>query len=121
ADSPVPEDAGHAENTLHWLMRLCPGADAALQLAALAHDIERARQDRLQRHQFADYDLFKQTHADIGAQITDEILSNAGVSNKMRHKVSLLVRQHEIGGDIESDLLKDAYSISYFDHNLPLY
>jgi len=119
--SPVPEDAGHAENTLTWLMRLHPNADVALQLAALAHDIERARPDRLQRHQFADYDAFKQAHADVGAQITDQILADVGVPSKFRQKVSLLICRHETGGDVESDVLKDADSLSYFDHNLPLY
>jgi len=121
AGSPVPEDAGHAENTLYWLRRLDPQAGVALQLAALAHDIERARQDRFQRHQFADYDSFKQAHADLGAQITDQILSEAGVSGEIRQDVSLLIRRHETGGDAQSDLLKDADSLSYFDHNLPLY
>lgn len=32
-----------------------------------------------------------------------------------------LVERHEVGGDLRSDLLKDADSISYFEVNLPLY
>jgi hypothetical protein len=40
ADSRVPEDPRHAENTLKWLFRLEPKADRSLQIAALAHDIE---------------------------------------------------------------------------------
>ncbi|MCP4825755.1 MAG: DUF4202 domain-containing protein, partial [Shimia sp.] len=42
ADSRVPEDPHHADNTLEWLLRLEPDAGEALQLAALAHDIDRA-------------------------------------------------------------------------------
>jgi hypothetical protein len=32
-----------------------------------------------------------------------------------------LVEVHEVGGDPDADLLKDADSISYFDVNLPFY
>ena len=42
AGSQTPEDSRHADNTLEWLLRLQPDAGDALQLAALAHDIERA-------------------------------------------------------------------------------
>lgn len=121
ADSPVPEDPGHAENTLHWLLRLCLTADAALQLAALAHDIERARPDRLRRDAFPNYDAFKQAHAELGAEIADQLLAEAGVSAAIRERVAFLIRRHETGGDPDSDLLRDADSLSYFDHNLPRY
>lgn len=121
ADSPVPEDPGHAENTLQWLLRIAPDADAAQRLAALAHDIERARPDRLRRHDFDSYDEFKRQHALIGAGIADRILAQAGIGTATRHRVRQLVARHEHGGDPASDLLKDADSLSYFDHNLPFY
>jgi len=121
ADSPVPEDSGHAENTLHWLLRMRPKANDALRLAALAHDIERAREDRFQRHQFSDYDSFKQAHAQKSADITDAILAHAGVTFELRRVVHQLIQRHETGGDPDSDLLKDADSLSYFDHNLGAY
>lgn len=38
--SEVAEDAQHAENTLEWLVRMEAAADEALQIAALAHDID---------------------------------------------------------------------------------
>ena len=41
-NSLVPEDPMHSKNTLEWLLKLKPDADEALQIAALAHDIERA-------------------------------------------------------------------------------
>ena len=37
--SRVPEDSGHAENTLKWVLLLRPDADPALRLAAIAHDV----------------------------------------------------------------------------------
>lgn len=121
ARAPVEEDAGHAENTLHWLLRLAPAADPALRLAALAHDIERARETRLRREQFADYDEFKARHARVGAWICHRLLRRAGVEAELRWEVARLIRRHESGGDARSDLLKDADSLSYFDHNLIYY
>lgn len=121
AGSPVQEDAGHAENTVVWLRRLDPNANEAQCLAALAHDIERARPDRLRREEFSDYDDFKRRHAFISAEITDQILVDAGISNTIRCQVWPQICRHEHGGDVLSDLLKDADSLSYFDHNLPFY
>ncbi len=45
-NSLVPEDLIHSKNTLEWLLILKPDADEALQIAALAHDIERAIEER---------------------------------------------------------------------------
>ncbi len=119
--SEVPEDPGHAENALKWLLRLAPDADPALRLAALAHDIERARPNRIRRQDFDDYDHFKEMHAAIGARITARHLRLAGVPRGIRQETCRLVRYHESGGDPRSDLLKDADSISFFDHNLQAY
>lgn len=119
--SQVPEDPGHAENTLQWLLRLCPDADLALRLAALAHDIERSRPDRLRRQDFSDYDRFKAMHAAIGARMAARLFRQAAVERGVRREACRLIRLHESGGDERSDLLKDADSISFFDHNLPAY
>ena len=70
AGSKVPEDPRHAENTLDWLLRLKSGADEALQIAALGHDIQRALAARkLKRADFPDYDTFKAAHARNSAEI----------------------------------------------------
>lgn len=39
----------------------------------------------------------------------------------LREEVCRLVSRHESGGDPRSDLLQDAGSLLYFDHNLPFY
>ncbi len=123
AGSSVPEDPRHASNTLAWLLRLDPDADAALQIAALGHDIDRAVTARkVQRADFGDYDDFKAAHARNGAAILSEILVECGVTDDtLTREVHHLVCAHEVGGDPRSELLKDADSISYFDVNLPLY
>jgi len=60
AESKVPEDPRHAENTLAWLLKTKPDADEALQISALGHDIDRAVEARkIQRASYEDYDAFK--------------------------------------------------------------
>ncbi|MBL1276993.1 MAG: hypothetical protein COB30_012985 [Ectothiorhodospiraceae bacterium] len=62
AGSREPEDSRHADNTLKWLSHLQPGAGEALQLAALAHDIDRAIEETtVKRADFDDYNAFKNT------------------------------------------------------------
>ena len=122
AGSRVSEDPRHADNTLEWLLRLEPDAGDALQLAALAHDIDRATEEiKVKRADFDDYDAFKAAHARNGAEILRPILSACGVAPDIVDEACRLVEIHEVGGDPSSDLLKDADSISYFDVNLPLY
>ncbi len=120
--SRVPEDPRHADNTLEWLLRLEPDAGEALQLAALAHDIDRAIEEiKVRRTNFDDYDAFKAAHARHGAELLRPILSACGVAGDIADEACRLVTVHEVGGDADADLLKDADSISYFDVNLPLY
>ena len=122
AKSKVPEDPHHAENTLDWLLRLAPDADDALQIAALAHDIERAIEtQKIQRSDFNDYDAFKAAHAANSADILKKILSECRVADEIIEEACRLVTVHEVGGDARSDLLNDADCISYFDVNMPLY
>ncbi len=122
AGSRVPEDPRHADNTLEWLLRLKPDAGEALQLAALAHDIDRAIEEvKVRRADFEDYDAFKAAHARHGAELLRPILATCGVAGDIVDEACRLVEVHEVGGDPEADLLKDADSISYFDVNLPLY
>ena len=122
AGSRVPEDPRHAENTLKWLFRLEPKVDQALQIAALAHDIDRAVETRkVRRSDFNDYDAFKAAHARNGAAILRAILQKCGVNGSVTEEACRLVTLHEVGGDPHCDLLKDVDSISYFEVNMPMY
>jgi len=120
--SRVPEDSRHADNTLKWLVYLAPAAGTALQIAALAHDIDRAIEDKkIRRVDYDDYDAFKAAHARNGADILRPILTACGVEPGIVDEACRLVEVHEVGGDQSSDLLKDADSISFFEVNLPFY
>ncbi len=118
----MPEDPIHAENTFEWLLKLDPEADQALQIAALAHDIDRAVEaQKVRRTDFSDYNAFKAAHARNGAGILRAILNRCGIATSIADEACRLVTLHEVGGDPRSDLLKDADSISYFEVNMPLY
>ena len=120
--SSVPEDPIHAENVLEWLLKLQPDADEALQIAALAHDIERSVEGmKIERSDFNDYDQFKAAHANNSAKILKDILHQCQVEQSIVDEACRLVERHETGGDPRSDMLKDADSISYFEVNMPLY
>ena len=123
AASGVPEDPGHSRNTLEWLLELEPDASAALRIAALGHDVERAIETRkVRREDFADYDAFKAAHARSSADILREIMCKCGVEDEaLTREVHRLVCLHEVGGDPRSDLLRDADGLSFFDVNLPHY
>ncbi|MBA7486158.1 hypothetical protein ES707_21711 [subsurface metagenome] len=120
--SSVPEDPIHSKNTLEWLLKLKPGADESLTIAALGHDIERAIEKRkVMRQDYKDYDAFKDAHALNSANVIAEIMQACDIDKKMIDEVFFLVRHHETGGTDRVDILKDADSISYFDVNLPHY
>lgn len=122
--SSVPEDYSHALNTRHWVLRLKPNADWGLQIAALAHDIERAFPHRkVKRQDFYDYDEYKRAHAANSAQIMAKILTRCPLDSKIKDRILELIRHHELGAVNDPDLavLKDADGLSFFEVNLPLY
>jgi hypothetical protein len=120
----VRADYNHALDVRHWLLRLDPDASAALQLAALFHDVERlvSEADARVEHLAADYQLFKDAHARQGAEITRRVLAAAGVGEALVDEVAGLVARHERKSD-EPELaaLNDADALSYFSLNSPGY
>jgi hypothetical protein len=116
----VRADYNHALDVRQWLLRLEPNASLALQLAALFHDVERLVSEADQRveHLAADYQEFKDDHARLGAEMTRELLAEAGVSESVRNRVAELIAQHERrSDDPELALLNDADALSFFSLN----
>lgn len=117
--SDVETDPGHSLNTLEWMLKLRPDADEILQLAALAHDIERAMPDRLRSSMFETYDAYKSAHALRGADIAKQMAKKLGYSDEEADRLFVLIKYHESGNDDpDVNLLMDADSISYFDFNI---
>jgi uncharacterized protein DUF4202 len=109
----VAADYRHALDTWQWLLRLHPEADAALQIAALFHDVERLRSEphaRIEQHA-PDYQRFKDAHARIGARMTRLILAGV-VGEPMLARIEALIAGHEHHGD-----LSDADGLSFFSLN----
>ncbi len=123
AGSEVEEDPAHAEDTLALVLELEPKAGPDLRIAALGHDIERAlpREKRIDRSSYCDYDAFKAAHARNSAKVLTGLLSGYNLPAPLIRRVHKLVEEHESGGSPDSDLLKEADSLSFFRTNLPYY
>ncbi len=122
--SDLPEDYAHAGSVKEWVIKLKPDADWALQLAAFAHDIERAiSKKKVVRSEFSDYNEFKNAHAINSAKVIQEILDKYPLSRKVKNKILSLIRNHELGliNDVDIAILKDADSLSFFEVNLLAY
>ncbi len=121
--SPIVSDFTHANKTLQWLLVLKPDADEALQLAALAHDIERGVTGITDSNlkDMNSYDKRRGEHSERSADFSAEILKKHGFDEEFINRVVDFIKKHEIGGDEESNVLKDADSIAYFDYNIPGY
>ena len=121
----VRADYGHALDTWQWTLRLDPDADLAVQLAALFHDVERlsSEADARVEHHAADYQAFKDDHAERGAELADAILGWVGADGGARAKTARLIAAHEHPpepGDPDFQalaLLNDADALSFFSLN----
>ncbi len=112
----------HFERTVYWLKQLKPNVDEAMEIAAYAHDIERAfgraTIEFWKTHALNDSDYLK-NHQEKGAEIITKFLQEKGYPKKDTKRIAEMVRLHEVGGTEEADLIKDADSISYFEVNAP--
>jgi hypothetical protein len=116
-------DIKHYERTLYWLLRLKPDADEALQIAAYSHDAERvfrsAEYTNISKSAkgFRDEDHLKH-HQDIGAKLISDFLLEHGATGQLAKKVWVSISKHEVGGNDDQNLLKDADSLSFFENNV---
>lgn len=116
----VRADYQHALDTWQWVLRLEPEADLAVQVAALFHDVERllSEADVRVEHKAEDYQLFKDAHAALGAELTCSLLGELAVDGATCERVRWLVTQHERPGeDSALALLNDADALSFFSLN----
>lgn len=115
-------DYRHALDVWQWVLRLDPEAGAAVQLAALFHDVERIFTEADSRGEQAvtDYDDYKARHAERSARVTDQVLGEQGAPSGLRTRVAELIAGHDqpgrVGG-IEAELLEDADALSFFSLN----
>lgn len=122
-DKPLLEaDYRHALDTWHWVLDLEPEAGAAVQIAALFHDVERVFTEAEVRNEqdIAAYDDYKVRHAARSARITERLLEEEGLDPALRERVSALIAGHDQPGradSAEAALLEDADALSFFSLN----
>ncbi|MFQ5475225.1 MAG: DUF4202 family protein [Candidatus Nanoarchaeia archaeon] len=113
----------HFERTVNWAQQLKPDADEAILIAAYAHDIARAFRSTNSEQTFQTCELndpeILEEHQKEGARIMTEFLQKEGFGKDKIKRIANMILKHEIGGDEESDLIKDADSISYLEINAP--
>ena len=114
------------ERTVFWLKKIKPDVNEALLIAALSHDIERAFRDKTydkvekseKGYQSEDHLLH---HQEKGAEIMAEFLKEKGADEELIKHVSHLISKHEVGGDDDQNLLKDADSLSFLENNIDIF
>jgi len=111
----------HFEQTIYWAQQLKPDADEPILIAAYAHDIARAfrkenSEETFKNRELDDPEILKE-HQEEGARIMADFLRKEGYDEGSIKRVYDMIRRHEEGGDEESDLIKDADSISYLEIN----
>lgn len=122
-DDSFGKKSDHFERTLYWIKQLKPDADLALQISAYSHDIQRAfaSEESLKKVEnsdngFKDESMLKE-HQEGGGDIMYRFLLEHGQTDALAAKAKHLISKHEVGGDDEQNLLKDADSVSYFECN----
>lgn len=116
----------HFSRTVYWMKILRPDAYEAMQIAAMAHDIERAfrlpdvagrKRELKGKFTFNDPGYIG-PHQERGGEIIEKFLRENGADEIMIAKCKGLIAKHEEGGDEDQNLLKDADSISFFENNI---
>ncbi len=121
-NSKSPGDSEHSIICLKWLLKINPESTEEVQIAALAHDIDRAVDPRILWEEGKEsYAEYKQRHAIRSSNLIVDIMKKYDYSEESINKVKEMVKNHEIGGDEETDQLRDADSITYFELNVPSY
>lgn len=114
----IRHEINHSLTTLFWLTELSNNLTLDLQAAALLHDVDRFFSMRREKmNSFVDYNQYKQAHALRSAEIAQEILTIINFSGN-KNEVFNLIKLHEVGGNKDADLLRDADSLAFFDKNI---
>lgn len=120
----VDHSVKHLQRTADWVKELEPDADEALLIAALGHDIHRATAEfmelKAKRSGFKDPEYDK-IHQEGGAEIVCEFLKKEKADSDLIDRVRMLISVHEVGGNEDQNILKDADSISFFENNIPVF
>lgn len=113
----------HLLRAEYWLKKLKPEADEAMVVAVISHDIERAFLKNRKPRPNLKWDDKKRNiyHGKRSAAFVGNFLKKLGVKTRFISKVGRLITYHELGGDEERNLIKDADSLSFFENNISFF
>jgi hypothetical protein len=121
-------NADHLIRTKYWLKKLNPETDSASLIAAVTHDIERAfneeRKPPSPELKGADWEdeEYNLWHGKRSTRFVLDWLKKKGVNDQgVLRKLKHLIVYHEIGGDKEVNLIRDADSISFLEIVAPYF
>ncbi|MCL5094292.1 MAG: HD domain-containing protein [Patescibacteria group bacterium] len=103
----------HLKLTAECLRELEPNPNEALLIAAVSHDIDRAFINHKFEKEFNNPD-YLDYHQTTCAKIISDYLNDLKTDPRFIKEVANLISKHEIGGNKEENLLKDADSLSFF-------
>jgi len=116
-DSQLTARGIHSIKTKEWLLVIYPEATEAMQIAAVAHDIDSAFIEYKSSGGFRDPEYLEK-HQTGAANTIREFLISLGVGTESVEEVEHLVVCHEVGGDNKQNLIKDADSLGFFDRDM---
>jgi hypothetical protein len=110
----------HLLRTGFWLKEIYKNPSDSMMIAAIGHDIERSFSEKGEKRPLnldwdnEDYLLW---HGRRSARFLRELLLESSLEEKTIKEIESLVINHEIGGNVNSDAVKDADSISFLENN----
>jgi hypothetical protein len=113
----------HLVRTEEWTLELSPDASAALRLAALTHDMERAYPEGSPRWEPGrgwDDPLYTIAHTERSARIVGDFMRDHGAEEPFVREVTRLILFHETGGFPEADVVQAADSLSFLETMVPV-
>jgi len=116
-DGKLSSRGKHLLKTKDWLLKIYPEADEAMQIAAVAHDIDAAFVEYTNDGSFKDPNYLRD-HQMGAATVLGDFLGENGMDVKVIEKVKHFVEKHEVGGDGGQNMVKDADSLGFFDRDL---
>jgi hypothetical protein len=114
---PAQHTLKHHHRTRDFLLILSPGVSIEAQIAALTHDIERQYPYKIPDPKIFSDKKYLTKHGKASARIVGNFLKFLGAKIDQK-RVKQLISNHEVGGDEESNLIRDADSLSFLENTV---
>jgi len=108
-------ELNHIILVLDWLYIIKPKPSLDLELACLLHDCDRFFPSRRAlKKNFKDYNDYKKEHSKKSAKIAGEILKSLKQIKQIK-SVQDIILNHEFGGNVKSNIVRDCDSLAFFN------